>query len=321
MTTESKQRREVPHKGYQALQPGNDTAEKSVAVYVPFGGKSPDLGEEAQPQIENPLLQYATGLPATRPKVDSEGFALYDEDTGEELTDSINYTGFFTACGMDKDLDTAMLALNVPQITIQHRGGPARHWMMNKVTCFLLAKGVPHNGSSEGKLGIVYLWTKGDGARRSVLYAQVMVRPLLPYYTKPFIFVMRSTQTSDALTAFSRQYRVLNRAHEVMQSRGEDMSLPLWAYSITLKASTKPDIRGSGGPDQKKSIYPMVALIPENLGVDYLQRQEAPLEHIELLKSATENSVPWATALTQRIATGGDQEAESGLVHLNDTPF
>jgi hypothetical protein len=296
--------------------------EQAAAVYVPFGGNRVDLGEEAQSPVENPLLQYAIGLPATRPKVDAQGYALYDEETGEELVDNINYSGFFTAVGVDKDLDQAMTQLEVPTITIQHRGGPQRHWMLAKVTCFLLAKGIPSNGSSEGRYGLVYQWSKGDAQRRggTVFYAQVMLRPLLPHYTKPFVFCMRSTQTGDALSAFSRQYRVLNRAHEELQKHGLDMPLPLYAYSLTLKASNKQDIRGQGPVDKRKPIYPMIAIVPDVPDNEYLRRQEMPLEYTDLLREATDNAVEWAKALSGRIASGSEGH-ETTTGDIDNTPF
>lgn len=295
------------------------STEKAAAIYVPFGGNRVDLGTEAETPVENPLLQYAIGLPATCPKVDSEGYALYDEETGEELVDNINYSGFFTAVGVDKGLDQVMTTLEVPIITIQHRGGPVRHWMLTKATCFLLAKGIPGNGGSEGRYGIVYQWSKGDAQRRggTVFYAQVVLRHLLPRYTKPFVFCMRSTQTSDALAAFSRQYRVLNRAHEELQKHGLDMPLPLYAYSLTLKASSKQDVRGT---KEKKPIYPMISIIPDMPDNGYLQRQEMPLEYTDLLKETTENAVEWAKALSGRIASGGEgHEAATG--DIDNTPF
>jgi len=298
--------------------------EQIAAVYVPFGGVQVHLGEEAQSPVENPLLQYAIGLPATRPKKDAQGYDLYDEDTGEELVDNINYSGFFTAVGVDKDLDQVMTALEIPTITIQHRGGPQRHWMLTKVTCFLLAKGIPSNGGSEGRYGVVYQWSKGGPRRKSgsVFYVQVILRHLLPHYTKPFVFCMRSTQTNDALAAFSRQYRVLGRAHEELQRHGMDMPLPLYAYSLTLKASTKQDIRGQGSTEERRAIYPMIAIVPDVPDNAYLQRQEMPLQYTELLKEATDNAVEWAKALSGRIASGGEghEAASAGDIDSN-TPF
>lgn len=300
------------------------SAEKATAAYVPFGGQRLDLGEEAQITVENPLLQYAIGLPATRPKVDTEGFALYDEDTGEELTDSINYSGFFTAHGVDRELDAVMQSLGVPTITILHRGGPQKHWMLSKVTCFLLARGLPSNGGTEGKLGVVYQWSKGTDTRRggTVFYAQVMLRPLLPHYTKPFVFCMRSTQTSDALAAFTKQYKVLNCAHEEMQRHGNDMPLPLSAFSLTLKASTKQEVRGQGPVDRRKPIYPMVALVPDPITTEYLQRHEMPLEYADLLKESTEAAVDWAKALSSRIDSGDQgNHGGGGMIEMDESPF
>lgn len=54
-----------------------------------------DLGEDAMvPAPEYPLLQYATGLPAQRPKLDAQGSPQYDGETGEALMDNLYYAGF-----------------------------------------------------------------------------------------------------------------------------------------------------------------------------------------------------------------------------------
>jgi hypothetical protein len=132
---------------------------------------------------------------------------------------------------------------------------------------------------------------------------------------------VRSTQTSDALTAFARQYKVLARAHEELQRYGADMPLPLYAYSLTLKASNKQDIRGQGPAEQRRAIYPMTSLIPEAISNDYLQRHEMPLEYTDLMKEATENAIEWARALSQRISNGGDGHEEGSLSAIDNTPF
>src|ERR1700744_2305681 len=113
-------------------------------VYVPFGGLNADRGEDAvAPPPEYPLLQYATGLPAQRPRLDAQGYQEYDEDTGEALMDNLYYAGFFTACDKDKALDEAMRAKGMPWIDIVHGSGEVvRHWMIEKPALFLMAKGI-----------------------------------------------------------------------------------------------------------------------------------------------------------------------------------
>lgn len=276
-----------------------------IQSYVPFGGAQVDLGQGAiVPAPEHPTLQYATGLPAQRPKLDAQGRQQIDEDTGEALMDNLYYAGFFTACGKDKELDEAMQAHGIQWIDIVHGSGEVvRHWAFEKPTLFIIAKGVPNNANSEGKLGMVYMWRQKRNSTKNetVLYVQVIIRQLLPDYTKPFVFTMRSTQTTDALNAMRRQYKVLAKAREF----AGNMELPLWAYSAFFGASKKQEGRGAANNDgPSKMIFPMISGIPDEITVAYLQRQEVPLEYVDLFRDATEKAVEWAQSLTQRIASG-----------------
>lgn len=278
-----------------------------VDVYVPFGGISDiDLGEAAiVPAPEYPLLQYATGLPAHRPKFDTNGQQLIDEETGEPVWDNLYYAGFFTACGKDKQLDDAMEKHNVPWIDIVHGSGEvARHWMIEKPTLFLIAKGIPSNANSGGQYGMVYMWRQKRNSTKSetVLNVQVIIRQLLPDYVKPFVFTMKSTQTADALNAMRRQYKVLAKAREFVGN----IALPLWAYSAPFGPSKKQEVRGGEGAS--KMIYPMLSGIPDEISTLYLQRHEVPLEFIDHLKECTEHAVEWAQGLTQRIASGAEPQ-------------
>jgi hypothetical protein len=220
-------------------------------IYVPFGGIEVDLGEDAvTPAPEYPLLQYATGLPAQRPKLDSDGFQMYDEDTGEALMDNLYYAGLFTACDKDKALDEAMRAKGIPWIDIVHGSGEVvRHWSLEKPAFFLMAKGIPSNGNSKGEYGVVYMWRQKRNSTKSetVLYIQVIIRQLLPDYAKPFVFTMKSTQTTDALNAMKRQYKVLAKAREELRRFDKDMALPLWSYSALFGASKRQEQRGPEG--------------------------------------------------------------------------
>lgn len=282
-------------------------ANKDVSVYVPFGGADVVLGEGAVvPASENPLLQYATGLPAQRPKLDAQGNPVIDEDTGEILMDNLYYAGFFAACDKDKELDAAMRAHNIPWLNIAHGSGEVvKHWAIEKPALFLIAKGVPNNANGEGKLGMVYMWRQKRNSTKNetVLYVQVIIRQLLPDYTKPFVFTVKSTQTNDALNAMRRQYKVLGKAREELQRHGRDMALPLWAYSALFGASKKQDQRG-GGEGPSRMIFPMISGIPDEITAAYLQRHEVPLEFVDHFRECTENAVEWAQGLTQRIASG-----------------
>ena len=306
------------------------TKTTDIAVYVPFGGQRFDLGEEAiAPAPEYPLLQYATGLPAQITKIDKHGQPLIDEETCEVLIDNILYAGFFTEIGKDKALDEAMRAINAQPIAIMHGNGEQKqHWMMQNPAVFLVAKGIPGNAAGDGSLGIVYTWRKKRNSVKSesVIYLQVMIRKLLPNYTKPFVLTLKSTQTIDCLNAIKKQIKVLQRAHEELQKAGNDMPLPVWSYSFHIAPSKKPAMRGPEG-GQQKQIFPMLASIPDEISPAYLQRHEISLEYIDLLKDATEKSAEWAKGLTQRVVAGIEphepwqQETGGGMVNLDEPPF
>jgi hypothetical protein len=290
----------------------NIVSSNSKDTYVPFGGANVELGEDAMvPAPEYPLLQYATGLPAQRPKLDAQGHQEYDEDSGEALMDNLYYAGFFTACDKDKELDAAMQKRGMPWIDIVHGNGEVvRHWMIEKPALFLMAKGIPSNGTSLGKYGMVYMWRAKRNSTKSetILYAQVIIRQLLPDYSKPFVFTMKSTQTADALSAMRRQYKVLARAHEELRRADRDMALPLWSYSALFGASKKQEQRGQEGAS--KTIFPMISGIPDEIAPTYLQRHEVPLDYIEHFREVTEHTIEWATSLTQRIASGAEPPHE-----------
>lgn len=288
------------------------TNNKEVSVYVPFGGANVELGEAAiVPAPEYPLLQYATGLPAHRPKFDTNGQQLIDEESGEPVWDNLYYAGFFTACGKDKALDAAMEKHNVPWIDIVHGNGEvARHWMIEKPTLFIVAKGIPSNANSGGQYGMVYMWRQKRNSTKSetVLNVQVIIRQLLPDYVKPFVFTMKSTQTADALMAMRRQYKVLAKAREFVGN----MALPLWAYSAPFGPSKKQEARGGDGAS--KMIYPMLSSIPDEISALYLQRHEVGIEYIDHFKECTENAVKWAQESTQRIASGVEPQQHGDSV-------
>lgn len=301
---------------------------KTVESYVPFGGRAVVLGNEAiTPAPEYALLQYATGLPAMRPKLDDKGQQVIDEDTGEVAWDNLYYSGFFTACNKDKDLDDAMRKHGIPWIDIAHGGGEVvRHWAIERPVLFLIADGVPSIATTNGKFGVVYQWrTKRNSTKtETVLYAQVIIRQLLPDYDKPFVFTVKSTQTADALIAMRKQYKVIASAHEVLRSAGCDMALPLWSYSAIFGASKKQESRGGGA--NSKMIFPMLCGIPDAVPVSYLQKHEVPVEHIEHFRECTEKAVAWSEALSSRIATDVEthepwKQGSGSDVSSEDHPF
>jgi hypothetical protein len=273
---------------------------QSLTPYIPFGGADIHLGDDPiKSTAEYPLLQYATGLPARIPLKDEDGCDTYDED-GEQAFDDITYKGFFTQAGLDRELDLVMESHEVPYLYITHGGGETlRHWALAKPVVFLLAKGIPSSANTKGECGMVYTWRprRTGAGQESVLHALVMIRQLLPEFSRPFVFTIRSTQTVDALNAFRRQGRVLQKAHEELQRIGRDMPLPLWSYAVLLGPSKKQETRGKEGA--KKAIYPMLSGIPDSVDTEYLRRYEMPLEYADLLRDYAEKSVAWATEKMQ----------------------
>jgi hypothetical protein len=276
--------------------------EKMASNYVPFGGQDIVLGEEAtMPIAEFPLLQYATGLSGRRPIKDADGHDLYED--GEPLMADMRFKGFFTEVGRHPDLDAILREKDAKIIKITHGSGEeVTHWALPSVTVFLIAKGLPSNARGDGQCGMVYTWrSKHNGSgNESVVYAQVMIRQLLPEYAKPFVVTMKSTQSTDLLNAMSKQYKVLRKAHEVLQRLGKDMPLPLWSYSIALGAAKNTDARGAG---KKSNIYPVISGVPEDITGEYLHDHEVPTEFIDILREAADKSVEWATGLHQRIVS------------------
>ena len=279
-----------------------NNANKEIDVYVPFGGEIIDLGEEALvPVPEYMLLQYATGLDAHRPKVDKEGYQVFDEDGKPEM-DEFKYKGFFVQIGKDKDLDDVMQSRGVPRLFITHgKGDVVEHWEVSKPTVFLIAKGIPSNSNSDGEYGMVYAWSKKLGV--TVMSAQVIVKQLLPEYTKPFVITFKSTQSTDCLKAIRKQYKVLAYVRQALQQAGrKDMALPLWSYSMTLGPSKTTEKRGQG--TNIATIYPVASGIPDEITSVYLKNHEVPLEFADHFKEYTAHAVEWAKNLSERIASG-----------------
>lgn len=306
------------------ITPANQ--DKALSNYVPFGGQDIVLGEEAtMPVAEFPTLQYATGLNAKRPVKDAEGRDLYDEVTGEQMMDDYRFKGFFTEVGKHPDLDAILREKDVKTINIIHGSGEeVTHWALSNVVVFLIAKGLPSNARGEGQCGMVYLWrAKRNGkGTESVVYAQVMIRQLLPEYAKPFVVTMKSTLSDDLRNALSKQYKVLRRAHDLLLRIGKDTPLPLWSYSLALGASKNLVSRGAG---KKSNIYPVISGVPEDITGDYLHTHEVPREFVEILREATENSVDWAMALHQRIVANVEPQEPwaqgNSAAPVEDNPF
>lgn len=270
-----------------------------VAHYIPFQGRQ-DIGPEAdQPVPDNVTLSYCTGRNAMQRYI--------VEATGEEKKRRISYAGLFTDIGVDPELDKAMRDAGFEKAFISHQQGATEHWIFPAETeVFLIAQGLQTLGQMRAtteRKGLAWGERKNEqGKKRSYFYAQVLIKALLPYYKKPMILCLKSTQTDDGLNLFRAQYKVLRFAHEVLQAQGKDMPLPLWSYALTIVAASEQSTRGV--PPFSSDIFPIIALLPRELNVEYLQtmEMEALGEYVELFKSLAARSVEWSSKLVAKIA-------------------
>jgi hypothetical protein len=301
-----------------------NNASKDIVEYVPFGGENVVLGDEVLEPDCKVSLQYATGLNAHRPKLDKEGYQVYDEDGKPEI-DEFKYKGFFVQVGKDKELDAVMQARGVPRLFITHgKGDVVEHWEVSKPTVFLIAKGIPSNPNSNGEYGIAYVRT--DNIGHTEVRAQVIIRQLLPEYTKPLVISFKSTQSRDCLNAIRKQYKVLAHVRQLLQKTGREMALPLWSYSMTLGPSKVTDKRGQG--TDVAIIYPVASGVPDEITPAYLKNHEVLLEFADPFNELTLNTVEWARELTQRLAVSDDPQeprqnsnGNADDKKLNETPF
>jgi hypothetical protein len=280
------------------------TASTTISTYVPFGGKLAIGREAARPRPEYVTLSWCSGRPAQRPLV-HDGTVVVDELTGEVSMENFYYSGFFCDTGEDEELDAALEAVNTPKISISHQEGYAEHWMLQRCALYLLADGLQSKTAMRNttdRLGVAYGWrTNKAGRTESYLYGHVLPRQILGRYGRPLVLAIKGTQTEDVLKLFYRQFDVLKLAHEVLRAQGTDMELPLWSYAMPAGPAKKQVSRGQTG--RSSDIFPIVALTPEQVSVDYLAKYEVPEEHLDLLHTLCMHSVAWSSDLVARIAT------------------
>lgn len=295
------------------------TVAQASSTYVPFGGRRMIGHEAARPRPEFVTLSWCSGRPAQRPLV-ADGKIVVDDLTGEVLMENFFYAGFFCDVGEDEDLDEALSAVHTPKVAISHQEGYGEHWMLQRCALYLLAEGLQSKAAMRGtldRLGVAYGWrTNKAGRDESYLYVQVLPRQVLPHYQKPLVLAIKGTQTEDALKLFSCQFETLKFAHGALAAQNLDMDLPLWAYALPAGPAKKQVSRGQAG--RSSDIFPVVALTPEQLSIDYLTKYEAPAEYLDRLYELSAQSVAWSTDLVTRIATEGESatfEAGAGGGH------
>lgn len=279
-------------------------ASTAISTYVPFGGKLAIGREAARPRPEYVTMSWCSGRPAMRPLV-QDGKIVIDELTNEPAMESFYYAGFFCDVGEDEELDAALEAVNTPKIGISHQEGYAEHWMLQRCALYLLADGLQSKSAmrtTTDRMGVAYGWRLNKAGRtESYLYAHVLPRQILGRYSRPLILAIKGTQTEDVLRLFYRQFDVLKAAHAILRAQDTDMELPMWAYAMPAGPAKKQVSRGQMG--RSSDIFPVIALTPDQVGVEYLSKYEAPEEHLDLLHSLALQSVGWSSELVARIAT------------------
>jgi hypothetical protein len=245
------------------------------------------------PQLVEPLLQWATGLPTESRQL---------------------YAGWLVEVGQDEALDEAMLAAGNTSVKIKHGGGNVvAHWRIESAALFVLADGVQtmqEMRSSSDRYGIAFGWrTLDDGRRQSQLRMRVCLRELLEVgYARPLLVSVKSTLTGDLLAALLRQYDVLDAAHAEQARSGKPARpLPFYAFSLPLG----PGAEVARGRAQTKEIVPMVAQIPETIERAYLLAHWIKREWVAGIEARIDETIAWSVAQSAATAAGVE-EAEEG---------
>lgn len=250
------------------------------------GGITFQRGPARRPglDIDDPKLQWATGLPTTDQRV---------------------YAGWFIERGQDDELDAAMRVAQIAQVDIKHTGSGnvGHHWALPTASLFVLCEGLQSKRelmASQDRYGIAYGWTRDEQGRpQSVLRLRVLARELLAVgYDHPLTITLTSTITDDMLAALRRQYAVLEAAREA--GKGD---LPFYAFSLPITQGQAA--RRGQAPGKQREIIPMQAPVPAPATRDYLVRHwigKRPwVEQIEALLPET---IAWSVAESLAISAG-----------------
>ena len=243
------------------------------------------------PVIEDPILQWAIGLPTTNRQI---------------------YAGWMLEAGKHDSLDIAMHEAGYQQVTIKHGSGAVvTHWAVETANVFVIAEGVQTPAEMRGtdaRYGIAYGWrTTESGRRQSVLKVRVLLHELLRAGCyEPLTLTVKSTLTGDVLDALMRQYDVLNAVDGFRQDDGKPvLNPPLYACSLPLVAGDEVT-RGSGA--NTKPVVPPVAGMPVLIGRDYIRAHWIKRDWTAYIEAALDDTIRWSVAESQRIATGSDAQ-------------
>lgn len=242
------------------------------------------------PTVEDPILQWAIGLTTTNRQI---------------------YAGWMIESGKHDDLDIAMHNAGFQRVTIKHGSGAiVTHWAVERANVFVIADGIQTPAEMRGtaeRFGVAYGWRSTDaGRRQSVLKARVLLRELLEAgYNDPLTLTVKSTLTGDVLSAFMRQYDVLNAVDNFRQEDGKPvLNPPFYACSLPLVPGEEVT-RGSGA--NTKPVIPPVADVPTLIGRDYVRAHWIKRPWTAHIEAMIDDTIRWSVAESQRIAAGDEQ--------------
>lgn len=244
-----------------------------------------------QPQLADPLLQWATGLQTTAKTI---------------------YAGWFTEAGKHPDLDAAMERAGQVRVTIKHgAGNTVTHWALPEASLFVVCDGVQSISEMSGtteRYGIAFGWRLDT--RRSVLRCRVFVQELLEVgYDQPLLLCLKSTLTGDFLDCLTRHYAALDSINPIREAAGKPpIAVPYYAVSIALGPGQEVT-RGSGG--QSKAITPMVEI--GERGPAYIRQHWCKRPWVQQIEAMADETIRWSVRESERIAQGetGAEEWES----------
>jgi hypothetical protein len=238
------------------------------------------------PAIEDPLLQWATGLTTKDRRI---------------------YAGWLVEAGKHDDLDTAMHAADFEFVTIKHgNGNLVTHWAVPTANLFVVAEGMQVIGAmrnTEERFGIAFGWRRTeDGRAQSVLRARVFLRELLEVgYCEPLLLTLKSTVTGDFLNALQWQYTVLDALMEFRQAAGKTGVLPFYACSIPIGAGEEV-ARGNGSATRE--ISPPVALVPNPVTKQYVKEHWIKAAWVGVIEDILDDTIRWSITTSALIGNG-----------------
>lgn len=239
------------------------------------------------PTVADPLLQWATGLQTKERRI---------------------YAGWLAEAGKHDELDEAMEAAEIGQVTIKHgTGALVTHWAIETANLILLADGVQSIAEmkhAEQRFGIAFGWRTLEGGRmQSVLRVRVHLRELLRAgFDIPLTLTAKSTITGDLIAAFGRQFEVLDAIDTMRKAdRKPPIEAPFYACSLPIGPGEEVP-RGSGG--QTKEITPPVAKIPSPITKTYLREHWVPSEWRQFIEPRIDDAIRWSEAQSKLISSG-----------------